>query len=579
MLNTINSFVDTMIEEKDKFESIQNEISNTQNCIQDTITNLKSKQSDLIESVKGSSLADEDLVSDVIESTAKLLQEKISQVDKDIKEGLSGMTFIEKFEKKFTVSVFGKVKAGKSYLGNFVMGQGLKKAGIKTSYDKLGDISVTVYDKGKLTQNTKLETAKEDEDDGFAVNMNEATSTIQYFDLGGITWFDTPGVGSITKENEELAQEYIKNSDLVVYASTSDAAGTTQDFDELRNLFNMGKPILLLLTQSDETDFDVDDDGNEITTYVAKSDIDRKDMETYMVETMEKNGIQDILKLADILTVSVFLANEGLKNKDQSLFDQSNMGIFLNKLVEITKNDSAEMKRKTPSTRINKTIDDIIKNLETVETELDSYFGELDKSSEELKQKKEHIVQNVRFDVNLKVSNKLTELSRDVEQGRGSISGSSLQSTISNIVQDSVTTICSKEINSQMDKISALEIPICNVGSLEMKKGSIEHEHRRSKRVERDPQGFIENVKSIFGKTYYSTKTETYTESVSFDIGVNISEIQRNIMRELESVFEQNVNAVLSNIFDNYYTPIKNLEIEINKEIKNTIKSLEGLKM
>lgn len=100
--------------------------------------------------------------------------------------------------------------------------------------------------------------------------MKETTSTIQWFDLGGLSWFDTPGIGSVTWENEMLAKEYVKNADLVIFACNSDAAGTRQEFSEMRQLYDMGKPILLLLTQSDTYEYDVDDEGEEISVLVPK---------------------------------------------------------------------------------------------------------------------------------------------------------------------------------------------------------------------------------------------------------------------------------------------------------------------
>ena len=62
---------------------------------------------------------------------------------------------------------------------------------------------------------------------------------IQLFHLGAMTWVDTPGFGSVTNENQELAREYVKNADLVIFPSTSDAAGTKQDFQEMKKLCDM----------------------------------------------------------------------------------------------------------------------------------------------------------------------------------------------------------------------------------------------------------------------------------------------------------------------------------------------------
>lgn len=126
----------------------------------------------------------------------------------------------------------------------------------------------------------------------------KATSTIQWVNIGGMCWFDTPGIGSVTIENEELAKEYVKNSDLVIFACNSDAAGTRQEFSEIKQLHDMNKPILLLLTQSDTYDDDVDEDDEIISILVPKSEKDRKDQEDYMLETLREQGMEDVLKYA-----------------------------------------------------------------------------------------------------------------------------------------------------------------------------------------------------------------------------------------------------------------------------------------
>ena len=90
----------------------------------------------------------------------------------------------------------------------------------------------------------------------------------------------------------------------------------------MRQLHDMDKPILLLLTQSDAYDYDVDDDGEEISILVPKSEKDRKDQENYMLETLREQGMEDVLKYADILTVSALLATEAIKNNDEEMFEQ-----------------------------------------------------------------------------------------------------------------------------------------------------------------------------------------------------------------------------------------------------------------
>lgn len=383
MMETINKFVDTMLEEQQGFETMQNEVSKKEEDVLQELKNLEQKEKEGITQIKLEleKTSDKDMM-DIYEKTSDEFFKALGEANRKIEEAVKGMTFIHDFEKHFTVSVFGKVKAGKSYLGNLIMGHPVRKAGIESSYDKIKDLTVHVYDRGKMYELNKLSTAVEQKEcngEKFHVDPNEATSTIQWVNIGGMCWFDTPGIGSVTIENEELAKEYVKNSDLVIFACNSDAAGTRQEFSEIKQLHDMDKPILLLLTQSDTYDCDVDEDGEEISILVPKSEKDRKDQEDYMLETLREQGMEDVLKYADILTVSALLATEAIKNNDEHMFEQSNIGKLYDILTSITQNDAAEIKKATPKNRINEMIDSIVLDLTTLSEEIEKSCSAIEK--------------------------------------------------------------------------------------------------------------------------------------------------------------------------------------------------------
>ena len=47
----------------------------------------------------------------------------------------------------------------------------------------------------------------------FDVDVEESTSAIQGFELGGMTWIDSPGLGSVTERNGNLARQYTESAD------------------------------------------------------------------------------------------------------------------------------------------------------------------------------------------------------------------------------------------------------------------------------------------------------------------------------------------------------------------------------
>lgn len=102
------------------------------------------------------------------------------------------------------------------------------------------------------------------------------------------------------------------------------------------------------------------------------------DTEAYMIQTLQEQGMSEILKY-DILTVSAKLGMEALAAGDEVLFSQSNMDRFLEKLIAITRNDAAAMKKATPGKRLNEMIDSIIQDLE----EMARQITEVCRSAEE----------------------------------------------------------------------------------------------------------------------------------------------------------------------------------------------------
>lgn len=584
MLDNINAFVDTMLEEQSNFENTQYEVNKREEDVLAELKQLECRENEVIEAIKGEiAKSNDESMQEIFDRTSEVLFSTLADANKTIEEAVKGMTFIHDFEKHFTVAVFGKVKAGKSYIGNLIMGHPLRKAGIQSSYDKLEDITVHVYDRGKMYEQHKLSTAVEEKECNgkeFYVDKNEATSTIQWVNIGGMCWFDTPGIGSVTIENEELAKEYVKNSDLVIFACNSDAAGTRQEFLEIRQLYDMGKPILLLLTQSDSYDYDVDDEGNEISVLVPKSEKDRQDQETYMLETLREQGMEDVLKYADILTVSALLATEALANNDERMFEQSNIGKLLDKLTSITKNNAADMKRNTPKSRVNEMIDSICLDLRKVSSEIDRYCSEIENSKRMLSERKDWMIEQIKAALHVKVLEIIGKAKSEVEQKGQAISEAELSERVNQAIIETVQKVCIEEAIIQSEAVLDIDIRLTGIGDMRMRQDRIPYEYTSVHQVPRDPSGLFEKAgKFFFNKQYYTTETRTETRYSTFDIGVNDNEIAQNIVLQLGTVFSDTIEKYIDYLTKGYYQPVEKLQRRTMNEIDTAISKLERMRM
>lgn len=579
---SINKFINAMLDSEEKFVQGIKSYEDKQKEIENIFQELKNNIAVLSETF--SSNDDNANIILLKKKISLILNECIEKGTHKIYESSKGMNFIRKHEKTFVVSVFGKVKSGKSSLGNFVMGTDLKKLKVCSDYDRINPV-VTVEDRGKITMNTRLETLSED-DEGFGVGSTETTSTIQYFKIGGLTWFDTPGIGSITKENEELAKEYIQNSDLVIFTCSSDAAGTQQEFSEMKRFSEIKKPVLLLVTMSDTYEEDIDDDGNIVKVLFAKSERDRKDVEDYLINSIREQNLDDILKYSSIMTISKQLAVEAFKAQDDEKYSQSNMNVFLEKLIEITQNEAGKMKLATPMKRINTMISDIIGNddlpdsLTGLKNTILENIKDIDKQIQALELKKDNIRSMIKSESINRIQGLMSSYSAEIKNGGRNINSERISNDIIQIIAEESKKICENELSDFVTENSIklfdnMKENGFSIPDMKMQTESISYKQEYVETKRRAPRGLFENLGSFFFKReYFENSTRTVTKYSTFDVGINESEIWSAVNSQINIYFEDNVEIQIKELINMYFTPIKELQNKSVNLIDNTIQKL-----
>lgn len=580
MFDAINRFADTMANTVEKFkgvrESAEGKTEEIDKCIQ--------AFNESVEQAKAHKLKAKDKsIQEIYDVSTKVLKNTLDGLKKELEEAKDGMQFIQDYEDSLNVVVFGKVKAGKSYLGNLMMGNAIRKLHTKTSYDRLEQPKVEVYDQGTCTTQDKLKEVTEENDasGGFGVDNREATRVIQLFHLGAMTWVDTPGFGSVTNENQELAREYVKNADLVIFPSTSDAAGTKQDFQEMKKLCDMGKRCLLVVTQSDTLEEDCDDDGNIVQIPVPKSDDDRRSTENYMKETLKKHGI----KLGDenILTISAFLGLTALEKGEEDLFESSNMGKFWNLLSDITEQEGTILSKKTFGDRVNTALQSLQDKLEDAEKKLLDDNASREQKERDMKKKAALTIRDAKDECSQKLASLILEKSKKVEETKKPFSAADLKQILSKVVYETVMDACKKQFDAlaQMTKLSGYQekLKLDSIGDLAMRQDKISYTRTRVIEVERNPRGIWENIGSrIFHKTYYRAKTIGETKEETIDLGVNVQEIQAKAHSSLEKILEKQAPQLIQEIIDYYSAPLREMQSKALAAIQTAEKELEQLK-
>lgn len=259
--------------------------------------------------------------------------------------------FRSDLENYFIIIIFGKVKAGKSSLGNFIATN--RPANEKVSFFK--------YDEAGIEQNIKK--LEEIEDENFATNNLECTIAIQGFKLNGMAWIDTPGLGSMIEVNGEKAKEYIQSADYIIYPTSSDSPLQADEIAQLKELFEQNKKVTISITKSDTTQRRKDTNGNYIKQdgkiakfLVNKSTEDREKQENYVRGEMSKINQNESL-LGDIFSISAHTAKLGLEENDEELFAFSNIPQFYELITKVVKEKASKLKSETPYNGLKSFID------------------------------------------------------------------------------------------------------------------------------------------------------------------------------------------------------------------------------
>lgn len=314
--------------------------------------------------------------------------------------------FRSDLENYFIIIIFGKVKAGKSSLGNFI-------AKNCTTEDKAEFFK---YDEaGKKESIKQLEEINENE---FATNNLECTVEIQGFKLGGMAWIDTPGLGSMVKENGELAKEYIQSADYIIYPTSSDSPLQQDEISQLKELFEQNKKVTICITKSDEVEEEECECGSEdgcekcnqgiIEILHNKSSDRREAQEKYVKDEIKVLTTNSKLILGDVFSISTHTAKKALDTQNEDMFIESHIPMFYNLMTDVVKEKSTKLKQSVPTDGLKSFIEN---NILGLNSQQNSSIKEIKNSINEL----EHTIQDISLTFKTLQDNIESDLINEIE--------------------------------------------------------------------------------------------------------------------------------------------------------------------
>ncbi|MCR5085041.1 MAG: dynamin family protein, partial [Succinivibrionaceae bacterium] len=377
----------------------------------------------------------------------------------------------------FIVFVYGKVKAGKSSLGNFI-------ASCAKS-DPLGLCATfRVYDSAGSRQVDELSEI-DDDSPGFAEKITECTKEIQMFTLGGMTWVDTPGLSSLTKENEDLARKYIDAADFVIFPSSSDSPLQKTEIDQINELTGkFQRKITFVITKSDTTDVD-EVDGKVVEVMVNKSPEARAEQ----LEDVNRRLSQELRHpeavIGEIMAISVATAREALRSGDRALFEGSNIAPFCEMLRQSVLSKAEQLKKSAPFASLSALIDAILAGRGRQQGE----YGE-------------PVAQGNGLDRIVSDLGKLSSYTREL-RGNYDLARRNILGAVGTIVSEATESCC---VGINPDNCKAL-----------FQKAAREIDARIGEMVQREIKGVVEKFRADYGSVAAAGKQPDYSIEKRFE--------------------------------------------------------------
>ncbi len=540
----------------------------------------------------GKKIAESDLRK-IIEDLNKHYKGMIEGFSQSASQRFKQQKLRDEFNDSFIVFVYGKVKCGKSSLGNFIANTSGKKSSF-FHFDKAGDRQYC----GKLA---------EIEANQFEVKATEATNTIQGFKLSGLTWIDSPGLHSLTEPNEKLSKDYVAAADLVLYLTSSDSPCRASDLEEiLRLIKEKNKTIVIVITKSDRPEED-EVNGELVKILIAKSPKDRKDQEDWCrQQTSELSSDEKEQILHDVFSISKNLAEKAINDKDAKDWQASNFAKFYDVMTHTITEDAVQLKVKVPIAQLKSMVNTIINGTvgQSGICDLSSRMSETQNKLEEFRKKLDKTVEDVKFAVKgefVSIIEEIFNSSQSKEQKQRAITNALTKLLESNFKENIIPLF--EDFNDKlvgMTKIKIDGIDFEVTDKFESKK--IHGSCRNTGGSAGSGTGAIAlgtagafagsffgpigtiiggGIGAIFG-SWAGRKTGsafgeriTFDENISVKVGNNREEILKNIKENCNSKLMDTIDNVIVNIEEYYLKVIDNNVTMMSKSINNLKSELE----
>jgi len=213
----------------------------------------------------------------------------------------------EAFDDKVMLLIFGKFNAGKSSLCNLLADNfRLQQQSVSYFYLEAGQV---VYSEEALRE-----------------GATETTARLQGVCLGEkLILLDTPGLHSVTAENAALTQRFIDSADGVLWLSSSSSPGQVQELDALARELRRHKPLLPIITRSDQIEEDEVD--GEICSILCNKNSTQRALQEADVYQRSKDKLLEMQVDSQLLSSPVSISAQMARQTEFNPLGMATAGI------------------------------------------------------------------------------------------------------------------------------------------------------------------------------------------------------------------------------------------------------------
>ena len=195
----------------------------------------------------------------------------------DVKRVLDSVD--QRRNEKLKVAVLGELKAGKSTFINACIGQKIAYTDMLEATAAVSEICYSgeeyarLIDKGGQIEEEMdieelvelMEEKAEDEDFSYFQELDRVEIGVDSELVRNLTLVDTPGLLSITTENQHITSQYVYQADYIIWVINCNNLGDKKVNDKIREIKRMGKPMIGVVNRVDTKEM-----LDEIKDYVEK---------------------------------------------------------------------------------------------------------------------------------------------------------------------------------------------------------------------------------------------------------------------------------------------------------------------